>query len=130
MAVSAFVLVDVIGNHTKSAFQTITRIPGAEFTQVDIEMSFVTQEDVYRVVESLVAGMLAEIGVEIETPLPRLPYDEAMRRYGSDRPDRRFGLEIRDVSEAAALAVARLTPRMALAPRRPLLAVPSSAIIA
>ena len=72
-----------------------------EFTQVDIEMSFVTQEDVYRVVESLVAGMLAEIGVEIETPLPRLPYDEAMRRYGSDRPDRRFGLEIRDVSEAA-----------------------------
>ena len=73
-----------------------------EFTQVDIEMSFVTPEDIYEVVESVVAGMLQEIGVEVERPFRRMPYAEAIDRFGIDRPDLRFGLELRDAAEAAA----------------------------
>jgi aspartyl-tRNA synthetase len=72
-----------------------------EFTQVDIEMSFVTPEDVYEVVEAVVTAMLREIGVEVEPPFRRMPYAEAMERFGIDRPDLRYGLEIRDASEAA-----------------------------
>jgi len=67
-----------------------------EFTQVDIEMSFATPEDVYRITESVVAGMLSEIGVRIPGPIPRMAYSEAMARFGSDRPDTRYGLEIHD----------------------------------
>ena len=73
-----------------------------EFTQVDIEMSFVAPEDVYAVVESVVAGMLREIGVEVQRPFRRMPYAEAIDRFGSDRPDLRFGLELRDAAEGAA----------------------------
>ena len=71
-----------------------------EHTQIDIEMSFVTEEDVFAVVERLMAEAFEKtIGVKLETPFPRLDYAEAMARYGSDKPDLRFGLEIRDASE-------------------------------
>ena len=72
-----------------------------EFTQIDIEMSFVTPEDVYAVVEALMAAMFETIGVEVAYPFRRMPYAEAMDRYGVDRPDVRFGLELRDAGAAA-----------------------------
>ncbi len=70
-----------------------------EFTQVDIEMSFVDQDDVFELVEGLFAAMLKVIDVEIETPFPRMKYDEAMDRFGIDKPDLRFGVEIHDLSD-------------------------------
>ncbi len=74
-----------------------------EFTQIDIEMSFITPEDIFRTVEGLLATMWKEvIGVDIPTPFPRLSYQEAMDRYGSDKPDVRFGLELCDLSDAVA----------------------------
>ena len=70
-----------------------------EHTQIDIEMSFVSEEDVYRVVEELMAVIFREVaGVDLETPFPRMSYDDAMDRYGTDKPDVRFGLEIEDCS--------------------------------
>jgi aspartyl-tRNA synthetase len=70
-----------------------------EFTQVDIEMSFVEQDDVFAVVEGLMAALLKECrGVEVKLPLRRLSYEEAMRRYGNDKPDTRFGLEHTDLT--------------------------------
>jgi len=74
-----------------------------EFTQIDLEMSFVDQEDILQLMEQLVSGLMKEIlGVEIPTPFPRMSYDEAMLRFGSDRPDTRFGMEIVDLTEAVA----------------------------
>ena len=73
-----------------------------DFTQLDIEMSFVTGEDVIDVNERLIQHVLAAAGVEVELPLPRMCHDEALGRYGSDKPDTRFGLELVDVSEALA----------------------------
>jgi len=67
-----------------------------EFTQVDIEMSFVRPGDVYAVVEEIMAEMFREIGVEIATPFPRMDYADAMERFGTDRPDTRFALELVD----------------------------------
>ena len=65
-----------------------------EFTQVDVEMSFVEQDDIFRVIEGLVASLLKECkGIELKLPIERMPFEEAMRRYGNDKPDRRFGLE-------------------------------------
>ncbi len=71
-----------------------------DFTQLDIEMSFVTLEEVLDLNERLIAELLGEQGIEVKLPIPRLGYDEAMARFGSDRPDLRFGLEIADLTEA------------------------------
>ena len=74
-----------------------------EFTQLDLEMSFVEMDDVFRVIEGLTAEVFGRcLGVTIPLPLPRLRYADAMLRYGSDKPDLRYGLEIADVSELAA----------------------------
>ena len=70
-----------------------------DFTQLDIEMSFVEVEDVIETNERLMKHVLAAAGIEIELPLPRIPYDEAMARFGTDRPDVRFGMELADLSE-------------------------------
>jgi aspartyl-tRNA synthetase len=70
-----------------------------EFTQIDIEMSFVSREDVVAVAEDVLATLWREIaGYDIPRPLPRMTYTEAMARYGSDKPDLRFGVEITDLS--------------------------------
>ncbi len=69
-----------------------------EFTQVDIEMSFATVEDILRMMEEVMHEVLAEAGVDVHVPLPRLTWHEAMERFGSDRPDTRFGMELSDVS--------------------------------
>ncbi len=71
-----------------------------EFTQVDMELSFVDEEDVIDVNERLIQFVCKEaIGLEVELPLPRMKWREAMDRYGSDKPDTRFGMELTDVSE-------------------------------
>ncbi len=71
-----------------------------EFTQIDLEMSFVTMEDVLSIGEGYIARVFKEaLGVEIPLPLPRLTYKEAMERYGSDKPDTRFGMEIFDLTD-------------------------------
>ncbi|HHX36679.1 MAG TPA: aspartate--tRNA ligase [Clostridiaceae bacterium] len=73
-----------------------------EFTQVDLEMSFVDAADVMTVVEGYMASIFAEIlGETLELPLLRMPYQEAMERFGSDKPDLRFGLELQDITEFA-----------------------------
>ena len=74
-----------------------------EFTQIDIEMSFVDEEDIFRLTEDLVACAFQEaLGVSIETPIKRMAYAEAIRRFGSDKPDERFGMELIDVSDIVA----------------------------
>jgi len=94
-----------------------------EFTQLDVEMSFVSEDDVLGLMEDVMAEVLASAGVAVEThpelrgtyvpvetgvqsavsfPLPRMCYDEAMGRFGNDRPDIRFGLELQDISELVA----------------------------
>ena len=70
-----------------------------EFTQIDVEMTFATEEGVYELVEGLIAQIWRDTrGIRVETPFPRMPYAEAVRRFGSDKPDLRFGMEIADVS--------------------------------
>lgn len=72
-----------------------------EFTQIDMEMSFVDVEDVMDVNERMLKKIFKEIcNVEIELPIPRITWKEAMNRFGSDKPDMRFGMELQDVSEA------------------------------
>jgi aspartyl-tRNA synthetase len=73
-----------------------------EFTQVDIEMSFVTQDDVMGLVEEVIHDVLTQEGVEQVFPLPRLTYSESMKRFGNDRPDTRFGMELVDVTSIVA----------------------------
>ena len=71
-----------------------------EFTQLDIEMSFVEQDDVIELGETVVAALWSELaGYEVPRPIPRLTYAEAMARYGSDKPDLRFGLELSELTE-------------------------------
>jgi aspartyl-tRNA synthetase len=70
-----------------------------EFTQLDLEMSFVEEEDVYDLIDPLLQRVLALGGIEVSLPLERVPYDEVMLRYGSDRPDRRLGVEIHDLTD-------------------------------
>lgn len=74
-----------------------------EFTQLDIEMSFIHRDDILDLMEELMAYVFKEaLGISVERPFPRLSYEEAMNRYGSDKPDLRFGMEIVDVSDIAA----------------------------
>ncbi|MGB4592408.1 MAG: aspartate--tRNA ligase [Coriobacteriia bacterium] len=73
-----------------------------EFTQIDIEMSFLTQEDILTMMEEVMHEVLREAGVDLVAPLPRLTYADAMDRYGSDRPDVRFGIELADASQVFA----------------------------
>ncbi len=73
-----------------------------EFTQVDMELSFVTEEDIIAVNEGLFQRIFKDtLGVEIPLPLPRLTWQQAMDRYGSDKPDTRFGMELFDISDIA-----------------------------
>ncbi|MFM9043184.1 MAG: aspartate--tRNA ligase [bacterium] len=70
-----------------------------DFTQLDVEMSFVEPEDVIALNERLLAAVLGECGIELELPMQRIPYDEAIARYGTDRPDVRFGLELSEITD-------------------------------
>jgi len=70
----------------------------AEFTQLDLEMSFVRPEDIFEVIEQVMVRAMRVIGVEVQAPFPRMLYRDAVRRYGSDKPDLRFGMELQDVT--------------------------------
>ncbi len=73
-----------------------------EFTQIDLELSFTRPEEIYGIIEGMFTQLFQEsIGVEVETPFPRMTYHEAMERFGSDAPDLRFGLELTDISDIA-----------------------------
>ena len=72
-----------------------------EFTQLDLEMSFVQPEDVMQVIEGMIGLLFKELkGIEIKRPFAKLTYEEAMNRFGSDKPDMRFGLELKDFTDA------------------------------
>jgi aspartyl-tRNA synthetase len=80
-----------------------------EHTQIDMEMSFVSQDDIFDVVERLMAHLWkVGLDVDLQTPFPRLPYAEAMARYGSDKPDTRFGMEIQDLADLFATSELRV----------------------
>jgi aspartyl-tRNA synthetase len=80
-----------------------------EFTQIDLEMAFAAEEDVFRVGEGLMAAIFRDVaGVELETPFPRMTFLESMARYGTDKPDLRFGLEIVDLTDVLSRADFRL----------------------
>src|SRR5690606_34020459 len=71
-----------------------------EFTQIDIETSFISQEQLLDLMEKMIARLFKELkGVELERPFQRITYEEAMNRYGTDKPDLRFGLEFVDLSD-------------------------------
>lgn len=71
-----------------------------EFTQLDMEMSFVDEEDIFSLIEDMMKKVFRiSNGLELQTPFPRITYDEAMLKYGSDQPDLRFGLEIQDITQ-------------------------------
>ena len=73
-----------------------------EFTQIDVEMSFVDEEDVYSVMEGLMKAIFKDVmNIDIVTPFPRLKYDDSMERYGCDKPDTRFGLELKNLTKLA-----------------------------
>jgi aspartyl-tRNA synthetase len=80
-----------------------------EHTQIDVEMSFIGEEDIYALIEGLMTRLFGEtLGADLVTPFPRLDYDECMDRYGSDKPDLRIAVEIRDVTDAVAGSAFRL----------------------
>ncbi|MBD3354020.1 MAG: aspartate--tRNA ligase [Candidatus Lokiarchaeota archaeon] len=71
-----------------------------EFTQIDIEMAFIEQEDIINVVEGLLKRVFEKIkGIKVKTPFPRMNYKEAMTRFGTDKPDTRFGMELHDITD-------------------------------
>ena len=71
-----------------------------DFTQIDMEMSFMSQEEILTMIEGLIAHVMKEVkGIDVVTPFPRLDYEEAMERFGSDKPDTRFGMELKDISD-------------------------------
>jgi aspartyl-tRNA synthetase len=72
-----------------------------EHTQIDMEMSFVTEDDVFAVIEGMMAYVFKQVlGVEVKTPFPRLKFKDAVERYGTDKPDTRFGMEIRELTDS------------------------------
>jgi len=73
-----------------------------EFTQIDLEMSFVQAEDVFDLIEGMMIEVMQQIGVTVTAPFERMPYQEAMDRYGTDKPDLRYGLALHDFSEKMA----------------------------
>lgn len=74
-----------------------------EFTQIDLEMSFVDTDDVIQIQEGFLKKLMKEVkGMDIETPFPRITYKEAMERFGSDKPDTRFGFELKDIKDLVA----------------------------
>lgn len=80
--------------------QRADRVP--EFTQLDVEMSFVTQEDVLQLIEGMTIDVVSQLSTkQMATPFPRFTYDESMRRFGNDKPDIRFGLELVDLGKIA-----------------------------
>jgi len=83
-----------------------------EFTQIDIEMSFIDREDIYALTEGFVASVFELIGEKVRTPFPRLTYKESMERYGTDKPDLRAGMEIRDLTEAGKAADSDILKRV------------------
>lgn len=88
-----------------------------EHTQIDLEMSFVTEDDVFATVEGLFASIWKEcLGVTVQTPFLRMTYDQAMRTYGSDKPDLRFGFEFIDVTEISAQSPRNVIANGAKAP--------------
>ncbi len=73
-----------------------------EFTQLDVEASFVVEEDIYALIEGMFARLMEQVvGKPIETPFPRMSYEDALNRYGSDKPDTRFGMELVDITDIA-----------------------------
>jgi aspartyl-tRNA synthetase len=73
-----------------------------EFTQVDVEMAFVEREDILQTIDGLIAFVMEKVrGEKVQLPLPRLSYQEAIERFGSDKPDLRFGMELKDISDIA-----------------------------
>jgi len=73
-----------------------------EFTQIDIEASFISEEDIYILIEEMLTNIFKRIlGISLSLPFPRLSYEEAMSRFGTDKPDIRFGLQLKDISELA-----------------------------
>lgn len=71
-----------------------------EFTQIDVEMSFITEEDIIQIMEKMIAHIFSTcLGREVPLPFPRLPYNEAISRYGKDNPDTRFAMEINDLTD-------------------------------
>ncbi len=74
-----------------------------DFTQIDMEMSFMSQDEIITMIEGLIAHVMKEVkGIEIKTPFERMDYSVAMERFGSDKPDTRFGMELKDVSDIVA----------------------------
>ncbi|MGC9323433.1 MAG: aspartate--tRNA ligase [Desulfomonilia bacterium] len=87
-----------------------------EFTQIDIEMSFITMDDILDVTEEMIATLFREtIGAELERPFPRLTYEQAMDKYGTDRPDTRFSMVLRDVTDILASSSFRVFTSVASA---------------
>jgi len=75
----------------------------AEFTQIDVEMSFVDEDDVIKITEGLIARLFKELkGIDVALPFPRMTYKDAMEKYGIDKPDLRFGLELVNINDAVA----------------------------
>jgi aspartyl-tRNA synthetase len=81
-----------------------------EFTQLDLEMSFVDEEDILLLVEELFSSMITDLAPnkKIDSPFPRLTYSDAIDRFGTDKPDLRFGMEIRDISDIASRSSAQV----------------------
>ena len=86
------------------------RLPG-EFYQLDVEMSFVTQEDVFAALEPVIPGIFEEFGGDkpVTSPWPCIPYAEAMRKYGSDKPDLRNPIVMQNVSEPSAARISKFS---------------------